>query len=62
MIDGIVKNPDAQVALHPSGKMGTETLFSLRALPEPAPAKAGGPFYQAVPNGTLFDFLRAHHD
>jgi hypothetical protein len=32
----------------------------LRALPEPAPAKAGGAFYEAVLFGKFFDFLRVH--
>jgi len=32
-----------------------------RALPEPAPAKAGGAFYGAVEFGRFFDFLRVHH-
>jgi len=31
-----------------------------RALPEPAPAKAGGAFYGAVEFGLFFDFLQVH--
>jgi hypothetical protein len=32
----------------------------MRALPQPALAKAGGVFYEAAEFGQFFDFLRVH--